>query len=223
MYILYGGGFTRAHMTEMVFAELGVPFKIEVVDTFKRENRSAEFLKINPAGFVPALATPEGIILFETAAINLYLAERHGAGSLAPAMDDPDRGVFLSSLFFLTDELEPALKRYFYPNRYGLRESDEKGIREKSLGYICQTLRVIDRHLIEAGPFHLGDRFSLVDLTLSFWMNSIMDRHEVSHFESINRCVSLVEERPDLHKLFVDLKERTKAYTEIDKNGERIP
>ena len=63
MYILYGGGFTRAHMTEMVFAELGVPFKIEVVDTFKRENRSAEFLKINPAGFVPALATPEGIIL----------------------------------------------------------------------------------------------------------------------------------------------------------------
>ena len=138
-------------------------------------------------------------------------------------MDDPDRGVFLSSLFFLTDELEPALKRYFYPNRYGLRESDEKGIREKSLGYICQTLRVIDRHLIEAGPFHLGDRSSLVDLTLSFWMNSIMDRHEVSHFESINRCVSLVEERPDLHKLFIDLKERTKAYTEIDKNGERIP
>lgn len=223
MYTLYGGGYTRAHMTEMVFSEVGVPFKIEVVDTFKGENISPRFLKVNPAGFVPALLTPEGTILFETAAINLYLAERHSTGSLTPAIDDPDRGFFLSSLFFITDELEPALKRYFYPNRYGLWKDDESRIREKSLDYIRQTLGVIDKHLTKRGPFHLGDRFSLVDLMISFWMNSIMDSHEVSHFENINRCVSLVEERPALHKLFIDLKERTKAYTEIDKNGERIP
>ncbi len=223
MYTLYGGGYTRAHMIEMVFAEVDVPFEVKLVDTFKGENRSAAFLQINPAGFVPALSTPEGTVLFETPAINLYIAERHGIGSLAPATDDPDRGLFLSSLFYITDELEPALKRYFYPNRYGIRASDEAGIREKSLEAIRHTLGVINKRLTEAGPFHLGDRYSLVDLVLSFWMNSIMDRNEVSHFEAINECVRRVQERPVLQKLFVDLAERTQAYAEIDKRGERIP
>ncbi len=157
MYILYGGGYTRAHMIEMVFAEVDQPFQLEVVDTFKGENQSPGFLQINPTGFVPALKTPEGVVLYETPAINLYLAERHGTGSLAPATDDPDRGAFLSGLFYLTDELEPALKRYFYPQRFGVRASDETAIRKLSLDYVRQTLSVIDKRLSDAGPFHLRD------------------------------------------------------------------
>ncbi len=223
MYTLYGGGFTRAHMIELVFAEVTVPFEVERVDTFKGENKSPRFLEINPAGFVPALRTPEGAVLFETPAINLYLAERHGAGFLAPAIDDADRGLFLSCLFYITDELEPALKRYFYPHRFGVRDSDEAAIREKSLDYIRHTLSVIDKRLTGAGPFHLGERYSLVDLVLSFWMNSIMDKKDVAQFEAINRCVRRVQNRPALQKLFVDLEERTKAYAEIDTRGERIP
>ena len=223
MYTLYGGGYTRAHMTEMVFAEIQVPFEVKLVNTLKGENRTPQFLEINPRGFVPALRTPGGMVLFETAAINLYLAELHGAGLLAPSTDDPDRGLFLSSLFYITDELEPALKRYFYPNRYGVRESDELKIREKSLDTICHILGVINKQLSNVGPFHLGDRYSLVDLVLSFWMNSIMDKSKVLHFHAINRCVNRVEVRPLLQKLFLDLKERTEAYSDIDRRGERIP
>ena len=69
----------------------------------------------------------------------------------------------------------------------------------------------------------MGDRYSLVDLMLSFWMNSIMYRNKVLHFHAINRCVNRVEVRPSLQKLFLDLKERTEAYSEIDRRGERIP
>ena len=223
MYTLFGGGYTRAHMTEMVFAEIQVPFEVKLVDTLKGENRTPKFLEINPTGFVPALRTPDGKVLFETPAINLYLAELHGAGLLAPSIDDPDRGLFLSSLFYITDELEPTLKRYFYPNRYGVRKSDELKIREKSLDTICHTLGFINEHLTNAGPFHLGNRYSLVDLVLSFWMNSIMDKNKVVHFHAINRCVNRVEVRPLLQKLFIDLKERTEAYSDIDRRGERIP
>ena len=74
MYTLYGGGYSRAHMTEMVFAEIQMPFEVKLVNTLKGENRTPQFLKINPRGFVPALRTPGGKVLFETAAINLYLA-----------------------------------------------------------------------------------------------------------------------------------------------------
>lgn len=51
MYLPYGGGFTRTHLTEMEFAKVEVPFEFDVVDTVKGEHRSARFLDINPSGF----------------------------------------------------------------------------------------------------------------------------------------------------------------------------
>lgn len=223
MYLLYGGGFTRAHLIEMVFAEVAVPFELEVVDTVKGEHRSARFLDINPSGFVPALKTPEGVVLYETPAIALYLADRYGKGGLAPVSDDPDRGLFLSSLFSLTGELEPALKRYFYPHRYGVRESDDGPVRDLAMKTISHTLAVIDQRLTQRGPFHLGERYSLPDLILSYWMHSIMDRDAVSGFGAINRCVEAVQNRPVLRGLFTDLENRTRAYADMDRRGDRIP
>ncbi|MEP1209144.1 MAG: glutathione S-transferase family protein [Rhizobiaceae bacterium] len=221
MYTLYGGKFTRALMTEMVFAELGVPYELIAVDTMNAEHRSEAFLKINPAGWVPALKTPEGAVLYETPAINLYLAERHGLGELVPALDDPRRGLFLSSLFYLTDELEPALKRYFFPHRYGVRDTDEGEIRQLSLKAVCACLEVIDGRLKESGPYHLGDQFSLADLTLSFWIRCLLDKGAVSEFRAVLECVDLVRNRPLLRRLFANHDESMKAYAELDADGQR--
>ena len=118
MYTLYGGKYTRSGLVEQVLTECEVEFEQCEIDTAKGEQRSAEFLKINPAGWVPALATAEGAVLYETPAINLYLAEKHLPGELVPIGDDPDRGPFLSALFYITGMLEPALKRYWFPDRY---------------------------------------------------------------------------------------------------------
>ncbi|MGI9405670.1 MAG: glutathione S-transferase family protein [Hyphomicrobiaceae bacterium] len=222
MYILYGGGYTRAHMTEMVLTEVGAPYEVRAVDTAKHENRSPEFLKINPAGWVPAMVTPEGQVLYETPALNLFVAERHGNGVLAPATNDPQRGAFLSALFYLTDELEPALKRYFYPQRYVVRAEDADEMRKMSLDGVCTCLGVIDNRLASNGPFHLGDRYSLADLTLSFWMCSIMDREVLAEFEANHRCLELVRARPALRELFDALEARVAKYAEIDSRGEWI-
>lgn len=222
MYTLYGGGFTRAHMTEMVLTEAGENYTVQVIDTMKGEHRSPAYLKINPAGWTPALRTPQGRILYETPAINLYIAETHSGGVLAPSQDDPDRGEFLSALFYLTDELEPALKRYFFPHRYAVRNSDEAAVRELSLSAVCECLSVIDNRLAASGPFHLGDRYSLPDLMLSYWMCSIMDHDAVAGFTAIKNCRQLVEKRPKIDRLFRDLYARTKAYADLDRRGPTI-
>ena len=221
MYTLYGGKFTRALMTEMVFAELGVPYELVPVDTMKAEHRSEAFLKINPAGWVPALRISECTVLHETPAINLYLAERHGLGKLVPGLGEPDRGPFLSSLFYLTDELEPALKRYFFPHRYGVSDKDEADIRQLSLTSVCVCLDVINGRLEELGPYHLGQRFSLADLTLSFWIRCILDKRVVSQFGAIADCVDRVRDRPALRQLFEDHDESMKVYAQLDACGQR--
>jgi glutathione S-transferase len=169
MYILYGGGVTRALGPQMVLEEGGIPYELRPVDIVKQEHRSETFLKINPAGYVPALITPEGDVLHEAAAIMLYLADRHGLTDLAPAIDDPQRGVFLSRLFYFTNDVQPSMKRTYYAARYALRTDDVAAVAAQSEGMVRERWQVLENQLAAAGPYHLGERFSLLDLHLAMW------------------------------------------------------
>ena len=202
MYIVYGGKFTRTLMVEMVMAEIGIACEMRNVDTIKREHLSPVYLEINPAGWVPALITPEGDRLYETPAINLYLAERHRATHLAPAVDDPLRGLFLSGLFYLTDELEPAIKRYFFPHRYGDGEADATAVKARAFEACGHCLRVIDSRLTKNGPCHLGERFSLVDIVMTHWALNFEESHVLDDMSAVRHCTTLVSVRPKLKPIF---------------------
>ncbi|EYD72131.1 Glutathione S-transferase [Rubellimicrobium mesophilum DSM 19309] len=94
----------------------GAPFETALVDRRSRQQDSAAYRALNPNGLIPALETPDGP-LFETGAILLWIADRHGA-ALAPGLDDDDRGRFLGWLFWLANTLHPALRIIFYPERH---------------------------------------------------------------------------------------------------------
>ena len=124
MYILYGGDFTRAPLVQWVLEEGRIPHEFEKIDIVKGEHRSPEFLAINPAGLVPVLITPEGEALFEVAALMIYLADRHQLTDLAPAMNDPCRGLFLSSVFWIASDIQAEMKRFHFPHRFSLKTED---------------------------------------------------------------------------------------------------
>ena len=210
MYIVYGGKFTRTLMVEMVMAEIGIACELRSVDTAKREQLSVAYLEINPAGWVPTLITPEGDRLYETAAINLYLAERHGATHLAPSIGDSARGLFLSGLFYLTDELEPAIKRYFFPHRYGDGEAHAPAVKTRAFEACRHCLRVIDGRLAANGPYHLGERFSLVDIVMTHWAVNFEEPCLLDDLLAVRHCTKLVSERPPLVPLF----EKQRAWME---------
>ena len=223
MYVLYGGPFTRGLLVEMVLAEGDIAYERRTVDTLKGEHRSPAYLAVNPAGWVPALITPEGETLVEAPAINLYLAERHGLAQLAPPAEDPQRGQFLSGLFYLSDELEPWIKRYFYPHRFALRAEDAPATQEHALEGILDRLTVIERHLRDRGPYHLGERFSLVDLTLTFW-TALLDREDrLAPYAAIRRCMTLVTDRPRLRGRFDELAAMREEYARLQGHGAGVP
>ncbi len=202
MYILYGGRYTRALIVEMVLAEGELDYELRDVNIVDQEHRSPEFLAINPAGWVPALITPGGETLYETPAICLYLAEHHSLTHLAPRTEEAERGRFLSGLFYLTDELEPVMKRYFYPHRYVLREEDTSARKQKSISDALVCLSVIDQRLRDGGPYHLGDRFSLVDLVLTYWAAYLDLDGALAPYPALRRCIERVRERPALRTKF---------------------
>src|SRR6185295_11144155 len=100
------------------------------IDIINGEHRSPQFLAINPAGLVPVLITPEGEALHEVAALMLYLADRHGLVDLAPQLTDPDRGLFLSSVFHVAADIQSDMKRFHFPHRYSLHPEDNAGIQD---------------------------------------------------------------------------------------------
>lgn len=94
---------------------------------------------------MPELVKPDGEALHETPAINLYLADLHRLTDLAPEVDDPDRGRFLGNLFFLSDDIEPLLKQYFYPHRYVIHAQDAAETRRKSLRQALARTGIIEQ------------------------------------------------------------------------------
>jgi glutathione S-transferase len=99
----------------LVLEELGQPYETRLVDRRAGAQRGAAYRLLNPQGLIPALETPDGA-LFETAAILLWLADRHG--QMAPAPDSPARADYLKWLFFASNTLHADLRILFYPEKY---------------------------------------------------------------------------------------------------------
>ena len=201
-YILYGGKPTRAMITQMVLAEGEIDYELRELDIYRDEHRSPEFLAINPAGWIPVLITPEGERLYETPGINLYLIETHHLDQLAPLPGDPQRGAFFNGLFYITGEIEPALKRLWYAHRYANGESDAEIVQKRAMDYIHECLNIIERHLANTGPYYLGERYSLVDLMTVYWSSSLGEPLSEQTYPCLCKLNMLVRTRPAITDLF---------------------
>ncbi len=114
MYVLHYYPDTASLAVRMVLAELGVQHRSQLIDREAGVLASPAYRVMQPLGLIPAMETPDGT-MFETAAILLYLADRHPG--LAPAVDSPDRGDFLKWLFFTSTNAHTTLLQLFYPER----------------------------------------------------------------------------------------------------------
>lgn len=205
-YRLYGAPGSRHLMTEMVLAYGDLDYKIELIDMSAGEHRDPDFLAINPMGWVPALVCPDGEVLFETPAIAMTIAERHGL-DLVPPVGDPDRARFMGCLFNLTGELEPALKRVFYSHRYALNEKKATKVRDLAWGHVQERLELIEGAL-GPGPYFLGNRFSLADLTLAYWMVYLDLLDTLHRFPKIHALYQAVRAQPAISRKFTALKDQ---------------
>ncbi len=115
MYILHYAPDNASLIVRLTLEELGQPCETRLIDRRIRAQDSESYRTLNPNGLIPALETPDGPI-FETAAILLWLSERHGA--LAPPPGTPERAAFLKWLFFTSNTLHADIRLHFYPDRH---------------------------------------------------------------------------------------------------------
>jgi glutathione S-transferase len=151
----------------LLLEELGVPFKLALVDRSNQAHKSPAYLKLNPNGLIPVLveATPAGeLVLYETAAICLHLLDTHAGAGLAPAPGSAARAHFYKWLMWLTNTLQAALIIYFYPERWADEPAAIAQVKAHAEAKIGVMLDQLDAELAVRGPWLLGADFSALDL-----------------------------------------------------------
>ena len=106
----------------IVLEEIGLPFELSYVDRAVSAHKSPPYLALNPNGLIPVLVdngyTPQPLVLYETAAICMHLADTHAGAGLLPPLATVARAHAYKWLAWLTNTLQAALIVYFYPERW---------------------------------------------------------------------------------------------------------
>jgi glutathione S-transferase len=149
----------------VLLREIGVPFELQFVDRAQQAHKSPAYLKLNPNGLIPVLVDGD-LVLYETAAICLHLADTHPQAGLLPAVGTPERAQAYKWLVWLTNALQTALIAYFYPERW-VDAGNADGaaqVRAHAQARVHGLLQQIDDQLAtHGGPWLLGERYSAVD------------------------------------------------------------
>jgi glutathione S-transferase len=135
-------------IVRLALEELELPHTIALADIDGGALASHDYRRINPVGLIPALETDHGPI-FETAAILLWLVDQ--TGRLGPGPKDPDRGAFLSWLFFTSNALHQAALAMFYPHRPA-GEANSAAAQEAAQEQIVARLGLIETLIATQAP-----------------------------------------------------------------------
>lgn len=184
MYRLHYAPDNASLIVRLVLEELGARYDTVLVDRSIQAQNSAAYLALNPQGQIPVLVTPDGPI-FETAAILLWLCERHGA--MAPEAGTPARGGFLKWLFFISNTFHADMRLLFYPEKYvGADESMHPAL-------LVMTQKRLGRHLGTLENLYLQGQ-SWLDPTSP----SVLDYY-------IAACLRFLALYPPAHRAWFDL------------------
>lgn len=146
--------------------EAGAAFDLERVDTKTHRTESgADYLVINPKGYVPALQLDGGEVLTEGAAVVQFIADRHPASGLAPANGSLERARLQEHLNFIASELHKAFTPLF-------DRSAPEAAKQAAPAAVARRLDHVERLLADGRAFLLGERFSVADaylFTVASW------------------------------------------------------
>jgi glutathione S-transferase len=155
-YLVSGNGYK----VRLLLHQLGIPFELVQLDILKGETRTPEFLERNPNGRIPCLRLEDGTHLWESNAIQWYLAE----GTPFLPDDRLERAQVLQWMFFEQYSHEPYIAVVRAWHHFGWIEKNRAQLEAKVAGGYA-ALGVMEAHLA-ARRFFVGERYSIADIAL---------------------------------------------------------
>jgi glutathione S-transferase len=189
--------------THVALKDAGAPYRLRRIDFARTEQRSADYLGINPKGRVPALITGRGI-LTETPAMLAFVAQSYPAAGLA-ALDDPFAFAELQSFnSYLCATVHVAHAHRMRGHRWASEEASFADMRRNVPRAVGEGYDLIERKLLR-GPWVMGDRYSIADaylFTLAQWLES--DGIDAARLPRVVEHRARMAERPNVREAIAE-------------------
>jgi len=190
---IYGIRQSRAMRAIWMAEELGLEYE-HIPTNFVEGTETEAFRAINPNGRVPALVDDDGTTVWESQAINLYLAEKYGGG-LWPE-GQADRAHALQWSFWVVTEVEESLLEILLHRRALPKEERDEGVVKLALAKLQRPFPVIDAQLADR-QYLLGDAFSVADLNVASVMSwALVAGVDLDAYPNLDRWLKNCASRP---------------------------
>jgi GSH-dependent disulfide-bond oxidoreductase len=163
----------------IMLEEIGLPYEPHRVDFGKGDQKTPEFLSLNPYGKIPAILDPDGpggkpLPLFESGAILLYLAEK--TGKFLPA-DPARRYETLQWLFFQMAAVGPMFGQVGFFHKFAGREYEDKRPLHRYRDEAKRVLAVLEARLADR-TWIMGDDYTIADISILGWVHNLLGFYE---------------------------------------------
>ena len=163
----------------IMLEEIALPYEVHLVDFNKNDQKTPEFLSLNPNGKIPAILDPNGpggkpLGLFESGAILQYLAEK--TGKLLPA-DAARRYETLQWLHFQMGGIGPMFGQLGYFNKFAGKEIADKRPLQRYVAETKRLLGVVDGRL-HGRQWIMDDDYTIADISMLGWIRNLIGFYE---------------------------------------------
>jgi GST-like protein len=163
----------------IMLEEICVPYEVHLVDFNKDDQKTAEFLSLNPNGKIPAILDPDGpagrpLPLFESGAILQYLAEK--TGKLLPN-DVARRWQTIQWVHFQMGGIGPMFGQVGFFNKFAGKAYEDKRPLQRYVNESKRLLGVMDQHLAGRQWF-MDDEYTIADISMFGWVRNIIGFYE---------------------------------------------
>lgn len=188
LYISPGACALASHIA---LEEAGADYDIQVIDLKAGQQKTPDYLAVNPAGVTPALQTDHGVIT-QNAAILTFVAQTHADRKLAPLDDIHAFAAFNAFNGFLGSSLHPAIGKVLF-SRPPLDAADKALATEQALA----RYQLVEDHWLQ-GPWVFGEAFTLADGYLAVFTRWARQSRllDPARFSGLNAHLDRVQARP---------------------------
>jgi GST-like protein len=194
-YIVFGDKRSGAFSAEAALAEAGVAYEFHLVSLEKNEQKSLEFLALNPSGKMPALKLPSGEIVTESAAILLTIADRFPQAGLIPPHATFARAEAYRWIAFMASEIYPMVEIVDYPDRFVPAGAEAEALKSHAVARIRERMLILEGAIV--GPWILAHEFTAADIYAAMFSRwSVGKAWRDKHLPKLNALVENIAVRP---------------------------
>jgi GST-like protein len=191
----------------IMLEETGLPYEPHLVNFDTNDQKSPEFLSLNPYGKIPAILDPKGpggkpLALFESGAILVYLAGK--SGKLLPE-DAAGRYEVLQWVMFQVGGVGPMFGQVGFFHKFAGKEFEDKRPRDRYVGEARRLLAVLNGRLADRA-WVMGADYSIADIAIFPWVRNLIGFYDagalvgIGDFPHVTRALAAFVARPAVVK-----------------------